>query len=190
MPFDFALLVTTLHDPRRVARWLISLNVGLAHAVMALVLTVVLTASLSHISFQIFPAELPVEWLSLMQNPAELALFQGLFLLVIAMLATGIGRKFQGQGRIEDAVILLAWAQAVLLALQVVQMFFLLIFPPFAQVLGVFGVVLVLWMISNFVAEMHGFESALFVFGGMLITLLVLSFAGAFVVALTSGSGV
>jgi hypothetical protein len=45
-------------------------------------------------------------------------------------------------------------------------------------------------MLCNFLAEMHGFQSALFVFGGMLITLVALSFAGALVVALTSGTGV
>jgi hypothetical protein len=190
MQFDFALLVASLHDPRRVARWLISQQFGLMTAAMALALTVVLTVALSYISYQIFPADLPQEWVALMQNPVKLALLQGIVLVVMAMLATGVGRWFRGQGRFEDAVLLLAWVQLLMLALQFVQMFFLLIFPAFAQALGVFGIVLSLWMLCNFLAEMHGFQSALFVFGGMLITLVALSFAGALVVALTSGTGV
>lgn len=190
MQLDFTLLVASLHEPRRVARWLISQGFGLATAVMALTLTVVLTASLTYISFKIFPADLPKEWVALMQNPVKLAFLQGLVLLVMAMLGTGIGRQFKGQGRFEDAVILLAWVQLVMLALQFVQMFFLLIFPAFSEALGVFGLVLSLWMLSNFLAEMHGFKSALFVFGGMLITLLALSFAGALLIAFTSGTGV
>lgn len=189
MRIDFTLLLASLYEPRRVAGWLLAQRLGLLPAAMALGLSVVLTAGLSYLSYQMFPAELPPEWLDMIQNPLKLAITQGLVLLVMAMLGTGIGRLFQGQGRFEDAVILLAWVEFLMLALQVVQMFFLHILPGFAQALGVFGIVFSLWLLANFLAELHGFRSSLMVLGGMFATLMLLSLAAAVVMALTTSLG-
>lgn len=189
MRFDFGLILASLHEPRRVARWLIDQRFGLVFAGMALLLSVVLTAGLTNLSFRIFPEELPPEWVDLIQNPMKLALMQGLVLLVMAMLGVAVGRLFKGQGRFDDAVLLLAMVEFLMLALQFVQMFFLLVFPSLAQALGIFGIVLSLWMIANFLAELHGFKSALLVFGGMFATLFLLSFAAALVMLLTTASG-
>lgn len=189
MPIDLSLLITSLHDPRRVARALMDQRFALPIAAMMLALVVVLTSGLTSLTFMLFPTEVPKEWIPIISNPMKLALLQGLMLLVTAMLATGVGQMFKGQGRFEDAVILLTWVEFLMLFLQVAQTFLLLILPALADALGVFGLVIMLWMLCNFMAELHGFKSAIMVFGGMLLTLAVLSFAGALVVALISNAG-
>ena len=81
----------------------------------------------------------------------------------------------------------MAWIEGVLVLLQAVQMVLLLLAPPLAEALGLIGIALFLWLLTNFVAELHGFRSAAKVFFTILGTVLALSFAAAFVMLGTIG---
>lgn len=110
-------------------------------------------------------------------NPALMCAIQ-LFLLVIMVHATfHIGRLFGGTGSFGGALSVVTWLQFVLACLQVLQTALLFLAPPLADMLGIFGLVLFVWLFTNFVAALHGFKSLGLVFVMILASAFVLTFA-------------
>lgn len=102
----------------------------------------------------------------------------------IAWLANRVGQAFGGAGTFENALRLIVWLQAILLALQIATQLALFVMPPLAFVLWVASIVIMLWLATNFIAELHGFNALLPVFLGMFGTLFVASFLLSFVLSL------
>jgi hypothetical protein len=71
---------------------------------------------------------------------------------------------------LPDAVILIAWLQFIQLLVVAAQILLMIVLPAVAPVLEIAGVILFLWLLVNFVAEMHGFRSLGLVFLGVIIT--------------------
>lgn len=111
----------------------------------------------------------------LMPSPLMLAAANALLLLGVTVAVHAIGRGFGGQGRFGDALVAMTVLQAVMLVAQAAQLTMLLIFAPLAQVLGFAGLVLLLWVLANFVMELHGFRSLPRVGLGILAAILALS---------------
>lgn len=141
----------------------------------------------------VIPAELMV-WI--MQQRGEVAIMDlggGPFGLAMLQLGAGIlsalaiyhvGRMFGGHGAFVDALLVVVWMQSILTLIQVAQLVTLLIFPPFAQLLGLMAMVLVFWLSSGFIAEAHGFRSQLKTLFGMFASGLLIVFALAFLLVL------
>jgi hypothetical protein len=89
-----------------------------------------------------------------------------------------------GSGTLEGAVRLIALLQFIMLLLQAVQVVFLLVLPPIADLIGLLSVGLMLWLLTNFIAVLHGFRSLLGVFLMILATTFVLSFVLVFLLSL------
>lgn len=181
------LMRLTLRSPRRGAAAVLAMKLPTPARWVAFWLMVVGSALGVHLSFVLQPAELQEVVSHLMSSPFRTALMQGVVMLVSVIAMAQVGRWFGGRGRFDDALILAAWLQAILLALQVVQLVALLILPPLADLLGLVALFLMFWLLTEFVAELHGFRSAVLVFIGILVTAVVLLFGVAFVLALTMG---
>ena len=97
-------------------------------------------------------------------------------MLMALALIMGIGRAMGGRGRLADALALVAWLEAVLILIQIVQILFLLISPQIAVLIGLFSFAVFMWVLANFIAELHGVTSALKVLGMILLTFLLVSF--------------
>ena len=69
-----------------------------------------------------------------------------------------------GTGSFEEAVLLMAWLQFIMICVQAVQAVALLVLPPLAGLIGIAGLFLFLWLLTNFVAVLHGFSSLIKVF--------------------------
>lgn len=119
-----------------------------------------------------------------MLGPLGTLVLQAVVLLVIAAGVTMIGRGFGGTGRFGDALILVALLQAMLVALQVLQFLTFLVLPPLSTLLGWGAVVLMLWLLTNFTAELHGFRSLLPVTLGLLGAFFALAVVLGFVLVL------
>lgn len=171
----------TLDNPRGMARWIISQNYPLPTAAMALALVSVLTSVLSSTVMLIAPDEV------FNFTPLQLALGQMAGLFLAAGLIIWVGRLFGGQGRFSDAVALLAWIEAILFALQVVQFVALFILPVATVVLALMGLALLVWLAVQFIAELHGFTNLWAVFFGIIGTLLGISFVLAAILATVMG---
>ena len=64
----------------------------------------------------------------------------------------------------------MVWLQLLMLALQVLQLIATLVAPPFAGIIGLAGFALFLWLMTAFIAELHGFRSRGRVFLGLVLT--------------------
>lgn len=184
----------TVQQPRAGARAVLGLGLPVNAAWAALVLMAVASSALSSVTFLLSSgADAPAldpAMMDLFANPLQLAVIQLTALAFGAGLIYTVGRRFSGKGQFGDALVLVAWLEFILLLLQILQTGLLLVSPPLAAALGLFGVVLFVWLLTNFVAEMHGFSSILAVFFAIIGTVLALSLAAAVLIVVFVGSGV
>ncbi len=164
MLFDRALLtevlLQSLTTPRAAFRRVLSVGGGYGTALPALglvaVLSAIISAVLSHISAPLGNAEMD----AILAQPVRLALMQMGGMALVAGAITGVGRLFGGKGRLDQAILVVAWVEFVLIVLQLVLILVMLALPALGAVLLVVVLFGVLWLFANAIAELHGFRSA------------------------------
>lgn len=162
-----ALFALTLSNPRAAARSVMDQRLTDANGWTALLLAAVLTAVLGFVGQTVMPGEVPEPFATIMSSPLRMAVVQVISLVATVLLAWAVGRRFGGQGSLADSLALIAWVQVPMIVLQVVQVASALLLPPLAPF------VLYVVLLTLFVAELHGFNSALRVFGGIVATSLL-----------------
>jgi hypothetical protein len=160
----------SLEDPRAATRRLLSLGVPLPARTVGLLLMAVASAVLMHLGFLILPVTDDPLAALLMQSPFQTAVIQWLILTVSVLLIHRIGRAWGGKGSLPDTLLVVVWLQVIMLGVQVLQLLALVLSPPLAGVLNLAGLVLFFWLMSSFVAELHGFGSRWAVLAGLLVT--------------------
>jgi Yip1 domain len=158
----------TVETPRIGARRILNLNLPLGTAAQALLVVAILTGLLSALVALIalsagedaagLMALTPVNWVILQAG--------GMFLGAGAVHI--IGRGFGGQGSLPGALALMAWAQFIVLLLQLLQMAALFVLPVLILPLALVAMALTFWLLVNFIAELHGFDSLVKVLLGMI----------------------
>ncbi len=179
------LALMTAQQPRLGARVVLGQNLPMAARWTALAFTAIASALSIHLTLALMP---PSE--AVLPGPVMLAILQGGVMLVTAVAIHNIGRWRGGRGRFEDAVLLMAWLQFTMLCLQVVQMAVMLVAPLLADMIGLAGIVLFLWLLTAFVAELHGFSSLGAVFAGIMGTIFALALLLSVVLASVIGAPV
>jgi hypothetical protein len=76
------------------------------------------------------------------------------------------------------------WLNAMMLLIQMAQLGALLLIPPLASLIAIATVIWALWAFANFVTELHGFQNPLFVLGGVILSMIVLFFGLAMILAI------
>ncbi len=170
----------TVQNPRAAARHLMGWQLPLSTVWLGMALMAVVSALLSTLSFLLAPAQsepsmIEPSILAMLQNPLQVAVLQAVVMVIMAMLVQGVGRMFGGQGNFADALVLIAWTEALLCVLQLAQIALTVVSPSLAAAIGLFGMVLFVWVLSNFIAEMHSFASAGKVLFGIIGTVLAIS---------------
>lgn len=169
------LLRDSLRDPRGVARGLLRLDLPPNVLWLAAALAAVGSALLTHLGMGLMmPMEMGAAMV--MPSPVFTAVSQFVVVVLTALLAAFIGRMAGGKGQFAGALLLVTWLQFVLLALQVVQLVLMLALPPLGMALGYFAVAVFFWLLSAFVAELHGFRSTGLTFIGVFLTTLAAAF--------------
>lgn len=184
-----ALARFTVQNPRAAARGLMAM--GLPDAARWLLFGVVATASavLTHAGFNLLPPNDSQFMADAMTSPMRTAFFQGGFLLIAGFAITVIGRWQGGKGNFVDALLLISWLQFVLLCLQAVQIVTLFVLPPVAEIIGVLGLGLSFWLLTQFIVELHGFASSWRVLFGIIAAILVIAVAISVVLTVLVGVG-
>ena len=108
----------------------------------------------------------------MLASPFRAALFQWLFLALSVVLIHRVGRAFDGRGSLPDALLIVVWLQLLMLALQLLQLAATLVAPPLSGIIGLAGFALFPWLMTAFIAELHGFRNRGLVFLGMVLTAL------------------
>ena len=177
----------TVREPRAAARWVLQLGLPTPARWTALALMAVLSTLLVMLDLQIIGAPGDPMLQAALANPMSLAAVQMLILALSAWLMARIGQIFGGTGQFSDAVMLVVWMQAVLLVLQVAQILAALVSLPLSDVVAFAGFAISMWLMTNFVAELHGFTSLSRVFLGILGSGLVLVVALAVLLTVVMG---
>lgn len=176
----------TLQDPPQAARVLLAEGVPLKARSAGLLLVAILSALLA--SLQIGDRESLDPFSALMlASPIRAAVFQWLFLAVTVFLVHRVGRDFGGHGGFADALLVVVWLQLIMLGFQVLQMVILPLSPNFAGLIGLVSFGLYLWLLTVFIAELHGFVSRGMVFLVMVLTAMAAGFFLAVVLILFLG---
>lgn len=181
----------TLQDPRAAVRLLLALNVPLPARTMGLLLVAVVSAILASIQTGIQTGiqtePVPPLIAAMTASPFRAAVLQWLILALSVVMIHGLGRSFGGKGVLPDALLVTVWLQAVMLGFQILQMLADLLSPALAALVGLASLVIFLWLITSFIAELHGFRSRGLVFLGVLGAALGLGFVLAFLLILLLG---
>lgn len=188
MPNLIALVRLTLQAPREGARRIMALDLPIGGRWLALILVAVGSAIGTHVSIALMPAEQREVMLSLIASPLRTALLQAAIWAVIASLIAAGGRLRGGTGTFPDALILVAWLQFILLCLQLVQVLAGIVLPLLADLIGLAGLGLLVWLLTNFVAELHGFRSLVAVFAGLVAGAFGMVLVAAILLAIFIGS--
>ncbi|MEM9320853.1 MAG: Yip1 family protein [Pseudomonadota bacterium] len=114
------------------------------------------------------------------------ALQAGVFLLM-ALAMYYVGRMFGGVGAFDGALMLVAWLQFIFIFVQIAQVLLLVMLPLAGFLIVLFSVLLFLWLVVNFTAELHGFQSLGWVLLGTIAVMIV---AGIGVIAISNAFGV
>lgn len=181
----------SLFRPRDGLRRILALQFPVQVAWLGLCLMAIASAVLMHVSFAMIPAEDQdmvldaVAWLA--ASPFRSAMLQGTVMVLQVGLIFWLGRKFGGKGNLVDTLFTVAWFQFVMLVVQLVQLGVQVVLPPFAALVNLAGLGLFLWVLTNFVAELHGFRSLMLVFLGIIFGSVLLLFLLAIVLLMVVG---
>lgn len=157
----------SLTSPRTAARALLGIRLKAAVLWQLAVLVSILTVLM--IFAEITVGGGPTSLLDVLSvDPVIMAALQFASLLIMAAAIYGVGRAFGGKGGWDGALALVVWLQVIMLGVAALQTALYLLVPALAQIVGLLSIVLLLWLLTNFTAELHGFTNLWVVFFGIL----------------------
>ncbi len=180
----------TLRNPRGGARRIMALGLPASVGRLALALLAITSAIFAHLSLAAFDPAGGDPFGGLMASPIRTAVLQFIILMAAVWLIHVIGRARGGAGSMAQALSLMAWLQLLMLGIQLLQLVLQLVLPPLAGLVNLVGIVLFFWLLTNFIAELHGFGSLLAVFGGVVVGLIGLGFVVTVLLMLLTGTPV
>ena len=168
------LIRLSIKDPRAAARSIISMQFQLRTMWEALALVVVLSGLTAHGSNLLASAlvgDVDVMLPAIFYSPMLLTAIQGALLVMMALAVHLIGRVFGGRGELSEAVALVAWLQFMMVCLQVVQGVAMVLVPTISMLIGIGGVILFFYLLTQFVCELHGFDNTFMVLVGIIASM-------------------
>jgi hypothetical protein len=175
-PSLLALARDTVSDPNDGARRVLALAPPASVLWQALILVVVLSVLMTRLAEFLVASPTDPLLPIFAAHPMLTASLQCGLLVVMVYAIHYIGRAFGGTGAFDDALALTVWLQFIMVCLQVVQTVFLIVLPPVAGIIGLLGIGLFFWLLSHFVAVLHGFPSALRTFLGIVVSMIGIIF--------------
>ena len=174
----------TVRSPREGAAWVMTFDIPRAERWLLLFLITVLSVILAHISGLLLFSQTDMFMGQILASPFISTILQMSVLVITVFLVFWMGRAMGGQGGFGDTILLVAWLQFIMGCLQVIQLIAMLTIPAFGSLLGVVGLVLFFWLLTNFVAELHGFQSLGQVFAMVIVGVIAIGFCMIFLFAL------
>ncbi len=87
------------------------------------------------------------------------------------------GRLLGGQGRLPEALLVVVWLEVLAIAIELVLVVASVLLPPFAGLLGLAGLAVLLWSLVHFTRALHGFSGLGRTIMSLLIGALVIGLA-------------
>jgi|APEBP8051073178_1049388.scaffolds.fasta_scaffold00020_202 hypothetical protein len=180
----------TFQDPRQGVRRVLALDLPMGARWVALLLVAIASSILLHLAILLFPLPDGDIVGEMAASPFTTTVLQaGVFTLVVAAVYW-LGRMRGGRGSFADTLIVMVWLQTIMLAVQLAQLVVQILLPPASGLVSLAGLGVFLWLLTNFVAELHGFRSLPAVFGGIVVGGILLAFLLAVLLLLLVGTPV
>jgi hypothetical protein len=84
---------------------------------------------------------------------------QVLSILALAGVMVIAGRIQGGRGRFDDAIVLVAWIEFIMVLSQAIQIVVMLVLPPLSLLVSVASLVVFVWLMTHFTAALHRLRS-------------------------------
>ncbi|MEM1066150.1 MAG: Yip1 family protein [Pseudomonadota bacterium] len=170
-----AMVWRSITAPREGAAEVLALGVPKQALWLILLIVVVLSIILAQLTALIAaPGEVMME--SILSNPVVAGSIQLGLLVVIIFAVFWIGRAMGGTGSFEESMLLMSWLQFIMVCVQVVQTVAMITLPPLAGLIGIAALALFFWLMTTFVAVLHGFRSLAQVFVMIVVSGFTLAF--------------
>ena len=170
------MVLRTLQSPREGAAEVLALGVPREAHVLLMAVVVILSALLTQFFAVLALIVSPAAAMAQTGLTVTVAIHFGSLITLIA-LVQGIGRAMGGTGRIEETTVLMCWLQFVMMVVSVAQSLLILVMPPIAGLVLFVGVGILFWLLTHFIAALHGFRSLAGVFGMIIATAFMVAFA-------------
>ena len=167
----FGMALQTIPEPRKVARDVLALNFPRPVLWQAFALFAVLSTLLGVIATILFPPD-PQFAGTLMADPLRLGIVETSSLVITVFVIYWMGHAFGGHGTFDQALLTVIWLQYVAFLLQLGVVVLALFAPAMALLLNYAAVAVSFWILSHFIAEMHGFRSTGLVFATIFVTII------------------
>ncbi|SEN27816.1 Yip1 domain-containing protein [Loktanella fryxellensis] len=161
----------SLRDPAGAAAYLrgLALDRGTILSLMALI--TILSVLILMAGVWLSPAEAAM----FVASPFSLTILLGGSLIMLVLAVHLGGRLLGGSGRIEQAVLLIVWWQAMALVIQVIQTVLLLILPVLSSLAAIAGLVWLVFALLHLVNVLHAFNSLWKALGTVIIGVFTVS---------------
>lgn len=177
LPTLLRLAWDSVRAPREGARAIMQTAIPRSARWEALLLVVVVSVILGQISTYLMHGAPGPVFAPFLANPVMSGIVQMSLTVIMVFAVYWIGAAMGGNGDFGDAILLIAWMQFIMICLQVIQFAAMILLPPLASLIGIAGFVLFFWLLTNFVAELHGFASLGKVFLMVIVSMLGAAFA-------------
>ena len=154
----FELARFSIESPRAAARSLMAMNLPGNARWLLFLISVIASALASYAGFRQLPAEMQVFWADAMSRPVQSVILQAAFWLLVVAGLREAGRWGGKKGSFADTLLLVSWWQILFVCLQVIQILARLVVPLLGEMLGLVGLVVVMWLLTQFIMELHGFQ--------------------------------
>lgn len=184
-----AMVWRTVKNPREGAAEVLSLGIPREALWTVLALVVVLSILLAQVMSLLVLSGGGAIAGPISIGPLATGFIQILLLILMVFAIYWIGKAVGGTGSFEEALLLVSWLQFIMVCLQAVQTVFVLILPPMATLIGVLGLALFLWLLTNFIAVLHNFRSLPMVFMMIILSAFGIAFGLSIILALIGVTG-
>lgn len=168
------LVAETLRDPRVAAGRLIAFDPPMEARWIGLLLVSVLALLETRIGLMVVSLGDQPPLFALAADPVLGVPFQLFSQMLIAATVTYVGRMFGGAGGFSDALLLTVWLEFLLILVQAVQLVALVLVPPVGLLLSFVAIGLLIWLLVQFTAALHGFTNLVLVGLGMVLSFLAI----------------
>jgi hypothetical protein len=160
--------VRSIADPRGVLGELRARNYAITDVAMAAALVAALGVIFFEASLLLAPVEGEAGTLLGITSPIGAFVFQYAMILVTAAVVCYGGRMFGGQAGLDDSLLAVTWLQFVMLLVQILQVVALILVPPLGLLIFMVALILLVYLLVNFIMEIHGFKNPMAVVAGVI----------------------
>lgn len=187
LPAPGLLLREAVTAPRDSLRRILALRLGMGDLWQVAALAAILSVLILYGGLAVTGPQ-SAEVLAMMPQPFLVATLQLGLTALMTLAVARVGAWAGGRGGLGAALAAMVWLQLLMVAVQLAQAVLSLLLPALGGFVGLAGVGLFFWLMTNFVAEVHGFRNLGQVFGGVVMTMIGAALGLGLLLSLVLGS--